>query len=64
MIYGADVDSGCLFEEDRIKTFYTDQTKKEVIMKCWNEPDLLDIQFDILIDDGLHEYNANIKLNV
>lgn len=58
-IYGADVDKGCLFEEDRIKTFYTDQTNNDVISECWNDPELKDIEFDILIDDGLHEYNAN-----
>lgn len=59
MIYGADVDKGCLFEEDRIKTYYTDQTNKEVIAECWGQPELSGIKFDILIDDGLHEYNAN-----
>jgi hypothetical protein len=59
MVYGADVDAGCLFEEERIKTFHTDQTNNEIIMKCWDNPELKDIEFDILIDDGLHEYNAN-----
>lgn len=59
MIYGADVDQGCLFEEERIKTYYTDQTNKEVIDQCWNQSELKGIEFDILIDDGLHEYNAN-----
>jgi len=59
MIYGADVDQGCLFQEERIRTFYTDQTNREVIDNCWNQLDLKDIEFDILIDDGLHEYNAN-----
>lgn len=61
MIYGGDVDEGCLFEEERIKTFHTDQTDKRIIKKCWNNPELKDVEFDILIDDGLHEYNANRK---
>jgi hypothetical protein len=58
-VYGADVDAGCLFEEERIKTFHTDQTNNEIIMKCWDNPELKDVEFDILLDDGLHEYNAN-----
>ena len=28
MIYGADIDKACLFQEDRIKTFFVDQTNK------------------------------------
>jgi hypothetical protein len=28
-------------------------------MKCWDNPELKDVEFDILLDDGLHEYNAN-----
>lgn len=58
-VYGADVDKGCLFQEDRIKTFYTDQTNKEVILECWENDTLKNIEFDIIVDDGLHEYNAN-----
>lgn len=59
MIYGGDVDQGCLFEEERIKTFYIDQTDNKVMEECWNNEILKDIEFDILVDDGLHEYNAN-----
>jgi hypothetical protein len=60
-IYGADVDSGILFEEDRILTFFVDQTKKETIDELWNSPILSTIEFDIIIDDGLHEFHANKK---
>ena len=59
MIYGGDVDKGCLFNEERIKTFYIDQTDNKVMEECWNNETLKDIEFDILVDDGLHEYNAN-----
>lgn len=60
-IFGADVDSGVLFEEERIKTFFVDQTKENTINEMWNNDVLKDIQFDIIIDDGLHELNANIN---
>jgi hypothetical protein len=59
-VYGADIDKDILFQEDRIKTFYCDQTNKEIIHGMWNLPELNAIQFDIIIDDGLHECNANI----
>jgi hypothetical protein len=58
-IYGADINKKVLFEEDRIKTFYTNQL---------SEPDLINfkkrinqIKFEVIIDDGLHTYEANIK---
>jgi hypothetical protein len=57
-IYGADIDSRILFEEDRIKTFYVDQTKKESIQNLWKSIDVP--FFDIMLDDGLHELNANM----
>jgi hypothetical protein len=60
MIYGADIDKRVLFNEDRIKTFYCDQTNSEVIKDMWNSEDLKNIEFDFIIDDGLHEFDANI----
>jgi hypothetical protein len=60
MIYGADIDKSVLFNEDRIKTFYCDQTNTEVIKDMWNNKDLKNIEFDFIIDDGLHEFDANI----
>jgi hypothetical protein len=57
--YGADIDKGCLFQTDRIKTYYCDQTNSEEIKKMWNERELWE-PFDIIIDDGLHEAFANI----
>ena len=58
-IFGADIDKNILFEEERIKTYYCDQTKKEIIQNMWKEPELSE-KFDIIIDDGLHEFSANI----
>lgn len=59
MIYGADIDEDILFQEERIKTFYTDQLSQKVISECWNSPDLKEVEFDVIVDDGLHEYEAN-----
>jgi hypothetical protein len=58
-IFGADIDRDILFNTDKIKTFYCDQTNSEIIKKMWNEPNLQD-KFDIIIDDGLHTFNANV----
>lgn len=59
-IYGADVDKNILFTEDRIKTFEVDQTKKDSVEKMWQQINKRD--FDIIIDDGLHNYEAGITL--
>lgn len=58
-IFGADIDSNILFNEDRIQTFYCDQTKPSIIKNMWNSPELSD-NFDIIIDDGLHKFVANL----
>jgi hypothetical protein len=60
-IFGADVDSGILFQEERIKTFYVDQNSEDTISKIWENENLNSIEFDIIIDDGLHEFEANRK---
>ena len=58
-IYGADIDIDILRDTERTKTFYCDQTKPKIINQMWNHVDLLD-PFDIIIEDGLHEFDANI----
>ena len=58
-IFGADIDSNILFNTDKIRTFYCDQTNPEIIIKMWNEPELQE-NFDIIIEDGLHTFNANV----
>lgn len=60
-VYGADIDRRILFEEERIKTYYVDQTNSQTITDMWNNADLKNIKFDIIIDDGLHDYSANIN---
>jgi hypothetical protein len=58
LIYGADIDRDILFEEDRIRTFWTDQTDPRAIRTLWNN--LNGVALDIIVDDGLHEASANI----
>jgi len=59
-IYGADVDRDILFAEDRIRTFYVDQTDAAAVAALWRE--VGDVQFDLFIDDGLHTGEAAITL--
>ena len=60
LVYGADIDRGILFEEDRIKTFYCDQLDRSSIRELWSHSDL-QAGADIIIDDGLHTFEANIS---
>jgi hypothetical protein len=57
-IYGADIDKRILFEEDRIKTFFVDQTSQDELNTLAN---LIPNDFDLIIDDGLHSPDANIR---
>jgi hypothetical protein len=59
LIFGADIDNNILFNTDKIKTFYCDQTNPEIIKNMWNEDELQE-NFDIIMDDGLHEFDANV----
>jgi hypothetical protein len=57
-IYGADVDSDILFTEERIQTFFVDQTVPETLQALGaNLPPL-----DLVIDDGLHRPCANMNV--
>lgn len=61
-IYGADIDETIVngrYDTDRIKTFWVDQRSPSSIKKMWDN--FLNVKsFDIIIDDGLHEVNANM----
>ena len=58
-IFGADIDSTILFNRGRIQSFYCDQTNPHIIKYMWNQPELHE-DFDIIIEDGLHTFNANV----
>ena len=70
-VFGADLDRGCLFQEDRIKTFYCDQGSPDAIRELWSQPELAE-GFDIILEDGYHVFSYNVvffensvhKLNV
>lgn len=56
-IYGADIDEGILFQEDRIETRQVDQLSQQSLnyLKNWLPP------LDLFIDDGLHSFAANLN---
>ena len=58
-LYGADIDRRILFEEDRIKTFYVDQTDQRTLYELGQA---IEESFDLIIDDGLHAPNANLAV--
>ena len=60
LVYGADIDRGILFEEDRIKTYYCDQLDRSSIQDLWSQPELRE-GMDIIIEDGLHTLEANLS---
>ena len=57
-VYGADIDRRILFQEDRIKTFYCNQLDPASIHELWSQPELQG-GADIIIEDGLHTFEAN-----
>ncbi|SDR53719.1 hypothetical protein [Paraburkholderia tuberum] len=57
-IYGADIDRRVLFKEERIETFFVDQTEPATFEQLARS---VDGECDLIIDDGLHSPNANIQ---
>ena len=55
-IFGADIDKGILFEEERIRTGYMDQTDATSIKTYFEGLGVG--AFDFMIDDGLHTFEA------
>ena len=62
-IYCCDIDYSILnFENERIHSFFFDQTN-DYIMKSVTENGILkDVKFDIIIDDGLHVFPVNCNV--
>lgn len=59
-IIGADIDEAILFEEERIHTYLVDQRSPTSVEKLWKQIGLTG--FDLMIDDGLHEFEAGKTL--
>lgn len=60
LVYGADIDHGALFEEDRIMTFYCDQLDANSIQQLWAKP-ALQGGMDVIIEDGMHTFKGSIS---
>ena len=58
-IYGIDIDPKIMFTEERIKTFVVDQTSVESIKKF---KETVNVNFDFILDDGLHAYIPQLIL--
>ena len=58
-IFGADVDRRILFHEDRIQTYFVDQTDLQSLEELDRN---LPYLFDLIVDDGLHSPNANLAV--
>jgi SAM-dependent methyltransferase len=56
-IFGADIDKRILFKEERIETFFVDQTDPSTFHSLASK---IPKDFDLVIDDGLHSPNANV----
>jgi hypothetical protein len=59
-VYGADIDTGILFEESRIKTFYCNQLDSSSVRNLWSQSEMKH-GMDIIIEDRLHTYDANMS---
>ena len=57
-IIGLDIDKQILFSEDRIETYYCDQSNNESIRSFVEKSSLNKSSVDIIIDDGLHTFAA------
>jgi hypothetical protein len=60
LIYGADIDRGALFEEDRVMTFYCDQLDRDSIKQLWTQP-ALQGGMDMIIEDGIHTFEGSVS---
>ena len=58
-IFGIDIDKKILFKENRIQTFYGDQTNTKELNKIYKK---IKKKFDLIIDDGLHISYANLSV--
>lgn len=57
-VSGADIDRGVLFEEERVKTYFVDQTDTASLADLASK---VGGSFDLIIDDGLHLPHANLN---
>lgn len=58
-IYGADIDMNILRNEMGLFTYHIDMTDPESVDNFWKN---FTFKMDIIMDDGLHEFDANVNL--
>jgi hypothetical protein len=59
-VIGADIDRDCLFHEEKISTFFVDQLDVNELIQLREELKATKPQdFNLIVDDGLHNYLAN-----
>ncbi|WP_188053223.1 hypothetical protein [Sphingosinithalassobacter sp. CS137] len=58
-IFGADIDRRILFSEDRISTYFVDQTELDTFDRLGGD---IGRELDLVIDDGLHSPAANLAV--
>jgi hypothetical protein len=61
IIYGADIDKSVLIREERIESYYVDQTSELSVMSLWESSALKDLKFDLMVDDSLHKADPNFN---
>ena len=57
VVVGGDVDQAALFQEERITTFHVDQLSQDSLNQFLTKSG----SYDLFIDDGLHELDANLN---
>ena len=60
-IVGADIDQNIMFREERIETFHVDQRDRATLLGLLSQLRHSFGAFDVIIDDGLHEFRANLN---
>jgi hypothetical protein len=66
LLVGLDFNKDLLFKDDRIDTFFTDQKSEEILINTKKEifnkyPTILSDKFDLILDDGSHDYEDQIR---
>jgi hypothetical protein len=59
-IYGADIDRRILFQTNNIRTFYCNQKNGQEIQDMFSNEELKDVEFEFILDDGFHNFDANL----
>lgn len=61
VIHAADIDKSILIREERIETYYVDSMSELSVISLWENPSLVPLKFDVIVDDGLHIADSNFN---